>query len=60
MINTVVLGYLYNEQRNQSAIDMVKTDSLIPATPVQQTQSNAPAAPVVPNTTSVPTTSGTK
>ena len=60
VINTVVLGYLYNEQRNQSAIDMMKSDSLIPATPVQQTQSNAPAAPVVPNTTSVPTTSGTK
>ena len=42
VINTVALGYLYNEQRNQSAVDTVKTDSLIPATPV------TPQAPVVP------------
>ena len=24
VINTVALGYLYNEQRNQSAVDTVK------------------------------------
>jgi preprotein translocase subunit SecG len=45
VINTVVLGYLYNEQRNQSAIDTVKTDSLIPATPVTKPQAAAPLAP---------------
>ena len=49
VINTVALGYLYNEQRNQSAVDTVKTDSLIPATPVTQT-SQAPAAPTAPVT----------
>ena len=53
VINTVVLGYLYNEQRNQSAVDSVKTDSLIPANPVTKTESQAPAAPT---TESVPTT----
>ena len=53
VINTVVLGYLYNEQRNQSAVDTVKTDSLIPANPVTKTESQAPAAPV---TAPVPTT----
>ncbi|MCG3718541.1 preprotein translocase subunit SecG, partial [Aliarcobacter butzleri] len=37
VINTLVLGYFYNEQRNKSAIDSVKTESLIPATPVTQT-----------------------
>ena len=47
VINTVALGYLYNEQRNQSAVDSVKTDSLIPSTPVTQT-SQAPAAPTAP------------
>jgi preprotein translocase subunit SecG len=47
IINTVALGYLYNEQRNQSAVDSVKTDSLIPSTPVTQT-SQAPAAPTAP------------
>ena len=44
VINTLVLGYFYNEQRNKSAIDSVKTESLIPATPVTQT----PTAPVAP------------
>ena len=53
VINTVFLGYLYNEQRNQSAVDSVKTDSLIPANPVTKTESQAPAAPV---TAPVPTT----
>ena len=47
VINTVVLGYLYNEQRNQSAVDTIKTDSLIPATPITQTP-QAPAAPIAP------------
>ena len=47
VINTVALGYLYNEQRNQSAVDTVKTDSLIPATPVTP---QAPVAPTAPAT----------
>ncbi len=55
VINTVVLGYLYNEQRNQSAVDTIKTDSLIPATPITQTP-QAPAAPTAP----VPTTTDNK
>lgn len=42
VINTVVLGYMYNEKRNESAIDNVKTDTLIPSMPVTQ---QAPAAP---------------
>ena len=47
VINTIALGYLYNQQRNQSAIDTVKTDSLIPATPVEAT-TTAPSAPAAP------------
>lgn len=54
VINTVALGYLYNEQRNQSAIDSVKTDSLIPSTPVEATQAT-PVAPAAPNQAPVPT-----
>ena len=45
VINTVALGYLYNEQRNKSAVDSIKTDSLIPVTPITQTEPAAPAAP---------------
>ena len=45
IVNTLALGYMFNSQRNQSAIDSVKTESLIPANPVTQTESSAPAAP---------------
>lgn len=48
VINTITLGYLYNQDKLESAIDNVKTDTLIPATPVQKTAPVAPAAPVVP------------
>ncbi|AXH10985.1 preprotein translocase subunit SecG [Malaciobacter halophilus] len=53
VINTLVLGYMYNEQRNESAIDNVKINTLIPNKPEQQNQQSAPAAPTAP---SVPTT----
>lgn len=49
VINTLVLGYAYNEQRLQSAVDTVQIDSLIPETPVTPIQSNAPVAPAAPS-----------
>ena len=49
VINTVALGYLYNQERNESAIDSVKTETLIPSTPVEN-KTTAPAAPVAPTT----------
>ena len=47
VINTITLGYMYNEERNKSAVDSVKTETLIPSTPNKDTeqQSTAPAAP---------------
>ena len=45
VINTVALGYLYNEERNKSAIDNVQTETLIPSIPKQETEQSAPAAP---------------
>ena len=50
VINTVTLGYIYNQEKLDSAIDSVKTDSLIPTTPVKSTPAPAApnAAPVVP------------
>ena len=46
VINTVALGYLYNQERNKSAVDSIKTDSLIPATHITQTEPAAPAATI--------------
>jgi preprotein translocase subunit SecG len=52
VINTVVLGYMYNQQSEKSAVDKIEINTLIPQTPVtQQTAPVAPnAAPVVPTT----------
>lgn len=48
VINTLVLGYAYNEQRQKSAVDTVQTDTLIPSTPVPTQTQSAPAAPNAP------------
>lgn len=59
VLNTIFLGYLYNENRQKSAIDNVKTESLIPSTPEATPAPAAPApvssAPVAPAVPTVPT-----
>jgi len=49
VINTLALGYLYNQQRLESAVDTVEVGSLIPATPMQSNHQAAPAAPTAPS-----------
>ena len=48
IINTVTLGYLYNQEKQKSAVDNVEINSIIPTTPVLPTQQSA--APVAPKT----------
>ena len=43
VINTITLGYLYNQTKQQSAIDNIKIDTVIPQNPT--TQDRAKAAP---------------
>lgn len=58
VVNTVALGYIYNQEKLNSAVDSVKTDTLIPTTPVQ---TPAPAAPSAPGSAPVvPTAPATK
>lgn len=58
VINTITLGYIYNQEKLNSAVDSVKTDTLIPSTPVE---TKAPAAPTAPGTAPVvPTAPVTK
>lgn len=54
VINTVALGYIYNQQKMKSAVDSIKTDTLIPSTP--KTENTAPAAPTntVPSVPTIP------
>lgn len=60
VLNTLFLGYLYNENRQKSAIDNVKTESLIPSTPEAPIAPTAPvpvsSTPVAPAVPTVPTT----
>lgn len=48
VINTITLGYLYNQEKLGSAVDNVKTDTLIPTTTKENPAPAAPVAPVVP------------
>jgi len=43
VLNTLFLGYTYNQERNKSAIDLVKPELLIPSNPI--TDNQAPTAP---------------
>lgn len=51
VINTITLGYIYNQNKLESAVDKVKTETLIPTTPKEKT---APAAPVAPASPAIP------
>lgn len=52
VLNTLVLGYYFNQERQASAVDSVKIESLIPATP-EAAKTNAPSAPSAPASTPV-------
>ncbi|WP_419767760.1 preprotein translocase subunit SecG [Arcobacter sp.] len=59
VLNTLFLGYFYNENRQKSAVDNVQTESLIPKTPEKTQAPTAPVAPAVPTqkaAATVPTT----
>lgn len=57
VINTLVLGYIYNQSKLESAVDKVQTETLIPATP----KANTTTAPAAPNAAPVvPTIPATK
>ena len=47
VINTITLGYSYNQSREQSVVDTINTNQLIPQAPVSNT---TPQAPTVPTT----------
>jgi preprotein translocase subunit SecG len=50
VVNTVTLGYLYNQEKEVSVIDSASSDSLVPQVPhTMKTNTNAaPAVPMVP------------
>jgi len=49
VLNTIVLGYLYNKTHNESVVDTIKTQSgAVPSAPALPTAPSAPAAPQAP------------
>jgi preprotein translocase subunit SecG len=46
VLNTLYLGYLYNQENSTSVIDTVEINSMIPQAPVSAPVSSAPTAPV--------------
>jgi preprotein translocase subunit SecG len=48
VINTVTLGYTYNQERQKSVVDTLNANSLVPQVPNHPVV--APAAPAVPTT----------
>jgi len=49
VLNTLYLGYLYNQENSKSVVDSVEIDTLVPTAPVSTTPQSAPVAPTVPS-----------
>lgn len=57
VINTLTLGYFYNQDRKSSVVDGISVPQNVPLSPVAPIKSNAPAAPTsssVPEASTVP------
>jgi len=55
VLNTLALGYFYNQEKKGTLVDQIDTSKLVPDSPISQT----PAAPVAPKETAVPTAPAT-
>ena len=54
VLNTLYLGYLYNQENSKSVVDNVEINTLVPTAPVSATLPTAPAAPSAPVAPTVP------
>lgn len=45
VLNTLYLGYLYNQENSKSVVDTIEINSIIPTAPVSALPSTAPVAP---------------
>ncbi len=48
VLNTLYLGYLFNQEKQSSVVDNVEMNSLIPQAPISSSNTAAPSAPTVP------------
>jgi len=45
VLNTLYLGYLYNQENSKSVVDEVQINTLVPSSPTTTPVQSAPAAP---------------
>ena len=50
VLNTLTLGYFYNQDKKSTLVDQIDTKSLVPASPIEKKTT----APVAPKDTTVP------
>ncbi len=60
VLNTLALGYLYNESKKETLVDQIDTKSLVPKSPIEKTattpkETNVPAAPADETVPAAPT-----
>lgn len=53
VLNTLALGYFYNEEQKGTLVDQIDTKSLVPASPIK-TSPKAPVAPAEGNAPAAP------
>jgi len=46
VLNTLYLGYLYNQENSKSVVDNIELNSIIPSAPISTQPTAAPAAPI--------------
>lgn len=51
VLNTLALGYSYNQEKKGTLVDQIDTSSLVPSSPIEK----ATTAPAAPNEAAVPT-----
>jgi len=51
ILNTLALGYFYNEDKKSTLVDQIDTKSLVPSSPIEK---SSPAAPAAPKSATVP------
>ena len=45
VLNTLYLGYLYNQENSKSVVDTIQIDKLVPESPATSLPQSAPSAP---------------
>lgn len=50
VLNTLYLGYLYNQENSKSVVDSVEINTMVPTAPAANLPQSAPTAPAAPTT----------